>query len=265
MLVPARNPSLWTGPTGTNTYLLQGAVPTLVDAGAGEPAHLDDVAAALDGVQLAAVLLTHDHVDHAGGVPAIAARWPSARVVRFADVARAGAEPIPAGDTRLRPVHTPGHAPDHLCFFDENSGDMYCGDLVRTGGTVVIPASRGGHLRDYLASLIRVRTMAPRRLLPGHGEIIGDPASLIDRYLRHREERESQIVDALRAGFRTPEAIVSHVYGKLPPSIAEAAADSVLAHLIKLEEEQRVRRAAIPSGDPGGAPPASPPSAWHLE
>ena len=81
--LPACNPSSWTGPTGTNTYLLAGGVTTLIDAGVGHPDHLDAVAAALEGAPLSQVLITHGHSDHAGGIPALLARWPDLRVLRM--------------------------------------------------------------------------------------------------------------------------------------------------------------------------------------
>lgn len=242
ILIPAGNASLWTGPTGTNTYFLPGRVPALVDAGVGHAAHLDALAEQLGRAELAVVLITHGHPDHAGGIPAIARRWPSARVVRFADLAHAPGAPVPAGDGELVPIHTPGHAPDHLCFLDVEARQVFCGDLVRAGGTIVVPGSRGGHLRQYLDSLRRVRDLAPQRLLPGHGPVIADPSAAIDEYLRHREEREQQVIDALRAGAVTPEAIAERIYGQRPSAIAAAAADSVLAHLIKLEEDGGVAR-----------------------
>ena len=116
-----------------------------------------------------------------------------------------------------------------------------CGDLARLGGTVVIPASAGGSLTDYLASLRRIRALAPHRLLPGHGPPVAEPAVLIDEYLKHRADRERQIVAALRSGRRTLQEIVDEVYENLAEPLVRAARDSVHAHLIKLAAEGRAQ------------------------
>lgn len=236
ILIPAGNPSLWTGPTGTNTYLLPGRVPAIIDAGVGHAQHLGAVEAALEGRALDLVLLTHAHTDHASGVPALIERWPAA-VVRPSSSPFVDGESIAAGDSALTALFTPGHAPDHFCFVDEARRDVYCGDLLRAGGTVVIPESRGGDLRAYLDSLRRVREREPRRLLPGHGPVIEEPEVLIAAYLAHRAQREVQILEALRRGSSTPVDMVADVYGKLPSARLAAAADTVLAHLRKLEQD----------------------------
>jgi glyoxylase-like metal-dependent hydrolase (beta-lactamase superfamily II) len=202
VLIPAGNPSEWTGPTGNNTWLIPGREPALVDAGTGLDVHVEALARALDGAPLARVLITHWHPDHVSGLPALKDRWRDLVVVE------SPAGRVAAGDGHLEIVPTPGHAPDHLCFFDRESGDLYCGDLARSGGTIVIPASKGGNLRDYLASLRRVRDLAPRRLLPGHGPVIDSPSAIIDEYIAHREQREQQILKAILDGARTVPDIV---------------------------------------------------------
>ena len=241
ILIPAGNPSQWTGPTGNNTYLLPGRVPALVDAGVGNQEHLDSVAGALEGRPLALVLITHGHVDHVAGVPRIVERWPGVGVRGISEGAKlAPGERVEAGDTVLRVLPTPGHAPDHCCFFDEGSRDVFCGDLARAGGTVVIPATKGGDLAAYLDSLRAVRALNPARLLPGHGPIVDDPPTLIDSYLRHRAERDRQILEALRAGEQTAARIADAIYKGLPQQLQKAAVETVLAHLIKLQKEGRV-------------------------
>jgi glyoxylase-like metal-dependent hydrolase (beta-lactamase superfamily II) len=245
ILLPAHNASTWTGPTGNNTYLLPGRIPTLIDAGVGNAEHIDSVARELAGRPLALVLITHGHADHVNGIPAIVARWPGVRVRQFGT----GEQPIQdddvieAGDRVVKAIHTPGHAPDHLCIAD--GGDVFCADLIRSGGTIVIPASRGGDLTQYLASLQRVRHLRPTRLLPGHGPTIDDPAKAIDEYVRHRAKREAQIARLLAEGYDTPARIVSVLYelnGGLPPPLVQAAAESVLAHLVKLRVDGRARQ-----------------------
>lgn len=241
ILLPAGNPSPWTGPTGNNTFLLPGRIPTLIDAGVGKPEHLDAIAEALGGVPLALLLLTHGHSDHVKGVPAIVERWPDVRVRRFGegDAPLADNERVPAGDDVVTVLYTPGHAADHCCFQLDN--EIFCGDLMQAVGTVVVPGSRGGSLRDYLASLARVRALAPSRVLPAHGPMIDDPIALIDRYVRHRAQREEQLLAILRDGPATIDALVSRAYVHLNPDLRAAAQESVLAHLVKLRDDGKVR------------------------
>jgi glyoxylase-like metal-dependent hydrolase (beta-lactamase superfamily II) len=243
ILLPAGNASAWTGPTGNNTYLLPGRIPTLIDAGVGNPEHVEAIARELGGHSLALVLLTHGHVDHVSGVPALRARWPDVRIRQFGigDEPLTPDERIAAGDSALTVVYTPGHAPDHCCF--QEGDEIFCGDLARIGGTVVIPASKGGDLKQYLESLRRIRALAPRRLLPGHGPIVDDPSGLIDQYLEHRAARERQVIEAIQNGFVTTDRIVARIYEGLPAELLPAAVESVLAHLIKLEADGMVRRA----------------------
>lgn len=247
--IPGFNPGPMTG-AGNNTWLLPGRAPTLVDAATGEAAHLSALEEALGSDRLAQVLVTHAHQDHADGSEPLAARWPGAafRKMPWPERDRAHAvewtpiadgEVIPAGDGALRAIHTPGHAPDHLCFFDEAGGILFSADLVVPGTTVVIPASHGGSLSQYLASLRRVQALAPARMLPAHGGPIDDPQAILREYIEHRRRREEQIVAALRAGVGRPEDIVDRLYDGLAPALRGMARESVVAHLIKLAEEGR--------------------------
>ena len=55
---------------------------------------------------------------------------------------------IRAGDAEFTVIHTPGHAEDHVCFWEAQTGWLFAGDMVVAGTTVMIPAGRGGNLRD---------------------------------------------------------------------------------------------------------------------
>mgnify|MGYP001163880821 CR=1 FL=1 len=250
--IPAFNPGPFTG-KGNNTYLVAGTVPTLIDAGVGHQRHLAALADALrrQGKSLSRVLVTHGHHDHAAGVEAIAEIWPRAEFLKmpwpgvddkFAVkwLTLSDGDVVQAGDFKFRVVHSPGHAPDHICFLHEASRIMLCGDLVIKGGAVMIPVSNGGSLRNYLASLHHVADMSPSQLLPGHGPIIDDPPRVLREYLDHRRQREDQIVKALKEGRCTTEAIANRVYETLERDLRRAAEDTVLAHLIKLREEKRI-------------------------
>ena len=237
-----------TGP-GNWTYFLPGRHPVLIDAGTGLSQHLQAIADARpDGP--GHVVVTHAHVDHASGASAIAERWPAAVFSKYPWPGRDDRYPAPwrpladgdivaAGDDELQVVYTPGHAPDHVALWHAGSRTLFTGDLVSTGTTVVILASHGGSLSQYLASLRRILSMAPARLLPAHGPAIEAPEEIINRYLAHRSMREEQVVTALGDGLDSVNAIVERIYVNLSEPLVPMARESVLAHLEKLEDEGR--------------------------
>jgi glyoxylase-like metal-dependent hydrolase (beta-lactamase superfamily II) len=253
LIVPlhAGNPSFMTG-AGNWTYLLTGRHPVLIDAGTGEASHLAAIhAARADGP--GHVIVTHAHGDHISGARGIHERWPSATFAKFPwpdrdsryDVpwsALADGDTIPAGDDELQVIHTPGHAPDHIALWQASTRTLFAGDLIVQGTTVVIPASAGGSLSAYLQSLARVLSLAPARVLPAHGPPIDDPEKVIRQYIAHREERDQQVRAAVSSGMRRVDQIVEHIYVRLPQALVPMACESVLAHLLKLEDEGAVRR-----------------------
>lgn len=238
--------------SGNTTYLLAaGGEAVLIDAGVGERRHLTDLADALaeTGSRLARVAVTHGHRDHAGGAAAIAAAHPSAQIlkypwpgeddrydVRWSSIDEGDEIPFDPDD-RLVTLRTPGHSPDHVAFWHESTGAIFTGDLVVAGGSVMIHATRGGSLAAYLASLERLLVLAPRVLYPAHGPRIDDPAAVLTAYIAHRRMRERQVIEALRRGPLTVEAIADSIYDGLTPALLPAARENVRAHLEKLRAE----------------------------
>ena len=242
ILVPASNPGTLTG-SGNNTYLFDGTEPTLIDAGIGHLEHIEAIASHLDGRPLARVLVTHGHPDHASGLPALRARWPGLEAHKFLlpgdrdwhplnDSAR-----VRAGDVWLTVVHTPGHAADHVCFWQPDARSLYCGDMMTATTTILVPpASRGGSLRAYLDSLRRKAALNPETLWPGHGPVITNPIERIHEYLAHREMRERQVIACLDEGVTDLDGIVARVYAETPRELWPAARLTVEALLEKLNE-----------------------------
>jgi glyoxylase-like metal-dependent hydrolase (beta-lactamase superfamily II) len=246
--------------SGNWTWLIPGRVPTLIDAGVGERKHLDELDEALGGAALAQVIVTHAHSDHAAGVIAIADRMPSVRFLKrpWPDRDRrwpVGWQPlsdgdtVDAGDTSLTVVHTPGHAPDHVCAWHAGTRSLFGGDLAIEGTTVWIPGSFDGDVAEYIRSLERVIALNPVRMMPGHGPVIRDPVALLRDYIEHRRARERQVIDALRQGDETAATIVARVYPELDKGLVPRAEETVIAHLMKLERDGLARRTG---------------NAWHI-
>jgi glyoxylase-like metal-dependent hydrolase (beta-lactamase superfamily II) len=255
-----------TGP-GTNTYLLGTQDVALIDPGPDDEAHLD-VLRKEAGDRIRWILVTHTHVDHSP-LAAKLKEQTGAEVIAFgpAPVLKAGethsldahdlafapdrrlldGESLDTGELRVDAVYTPGHASNHLCFALAGTALLFTGDHVMSGSTVVI-APPDGDMSDYLESLEKVRRMSPRRIAPGHGDMIEDAGAVLDQYLRHRLEREAQVLAALadRAASNTGSGasvgdLVERIYVDVPAVLHPVARYSVWAHLRKLLSEGRAR------------------------
>jgi glyoxylase-like metal-dependent hydrolase (beta-lactamase superfamily II) len=240
--VLAPNPGVMTGP-GTNTYLVGIDEVAVIDPAIEDAAHLEAIVGC-GGDRIRWIFCTHTHPDHSPGTAALKERT-GAEVLAFesrdgleVDTSIVDGFQIEATEFRLKTVHTPGHASNHLCYLLEEERLLFSGDHIMQGSTVVI-APPDGDMTAYLDSLARVRALRLRCIAPGHGHLIDDPNAVIDDYISHRLEREQQIVDALGAGDRTTAAIVARLYRGLVDELVPRAQQSVHAHLRKLAAEGR--------------------------
>ena len=250
--VVAPNPSPMTL-DGTNSYVIFGDGEALaIDPGPSDAGHVETLVAtaAKRACRIAAIAVTHGHLDHYPAAALLAERTgapvyahPAARFARDR-IARDG-ETVSVRGASLLAYETPGHAPDHLAFWFAAEAALFTGDVVLGRGTAVI-APPEGDMRAYRATLRRLRDEFPsaRTLYGGHGEPVPDPRVKIDAYIAHREARERQILDALVPGERTIDELTADIYRDVDPQLHSAAAAQILAHLLALERDGRVRKSS---------------------
>ncbi len=256
--VVANNPGLMTGP-GTNTYLVGIDEVAVIDPGPDTPEHVDAIIGAAMRERVRWVLLTHTHPDHWPAAEKLARRtgaqvgafptFPKADEVTLrVDVALRDGAILDGTEFRLEVLHTPGHAPNHLCFWLDEERVLFTGDHVLNGTTTVVNPQRGGDMIEYLASLDRMRKLKRvARICPGHGDVIDDPVAVLDEYVAHRKMRERQILKLLRSGPITINRIVTTLYTDIPEGLVEMARRQVHAHLLKLRTEGKVRGSGLRS------------------
>jgi len=247
----APNPGVFTL-EGTNTWVVGASPSVVIDPGPADAEHLDDVLREAGGAgSVGAVVVTHDHEDHAEGALAFA---DAARATLFG-VRAAGADPlhdrqrfaIGAGGASgpvdagavLIAVATPGHSADHVVFHEPDARALFTGDAVLGRGTSFIDPP-DGDLVHYLRSLERMAELAPRTIYPGHGPVVLDAAAKLQEYVEHRAERERQILEELTGGALSIADLVARIYAEHPVEVRPLAARSVTAHLRKLDAEGRV-------------------------
>ena len=268
----ARNPGPLTF-KGTNTYLVGRSQIAVIDPGPDDLVHRSTIIAAAGKAPITHIFLTHTHRDHCDGIPALKAetgamtcgfagederRAAAIRHVEARPFLQAEFEPdiqltdgqsLSGPDWSLKAIHTPGHAPDHLCFDLAGARTLFSGDHVMGWNTTVV-APPEGRMSDYIASLERLLAYGERHhaiYLSGHGETLHQPHRQVRAYLLHRRMREAAILDCVKEGLDTVAAITDRVYRGIAPAILSAARLSVLAHLEHLLERGLVSCDGAPS------------------
>jgi len=251
--ITAPNPGMMTGP-GTNSYIIGDASRgdlAMVDPGPDMPEHVERLVKAV-GSRLRWIVVTHTHVDHAPAARLVAAAT-GAITHGFGKVPDDGRQDtlfkpdralvhddvVDCGAFKLRAIHTPGHASNHLCYLLEGERWLFTGDHVMQGSTVVI-SPPDGDMYEYFASLNKLSGYDISAFAPGHGHVIPKPREEVSKIIAHRLKREQLVVDALtQHANATLDELVPVVYSDVSPKLHVPARRSLHAHLLKLARDGR--------------------------
>ncbi len=247
---------------GTGVYIVGNGDVAVIDPGPDMSGHVEALKRALDGEHLTHILITHTHADHSPAARPLK-EWSGAKTYAFgphgAGRDESGVKMEEGGDRAFAPdirvkdgdviggngftfeaVFTPGHTSNHMCFGLREEKALFTGDHVMGWSTTVV-APPDGDMAAYMASLRKLLSRDDRILYPTHGAPVTDPKPFVAAYIEHRLEREAQILAAIGEGLSTIPEMVARIYADVDKRLHPAAARSVLAHLIQLEREGRVK------------------------
>ena len=247
----ANNPGLMTL-QGTNQYVVGKESGLVIDVALSDNTNMDGIieqAEAMGIKKIEKILLTHIHSDHCGGALALRKRCGAKLGIHRSRKGYLGGEDfqyddndvISFGGGELRVLHTPGHESGHCCFYENDDKVLFSGDNILGFGTAVIHPP-DGNMSDYMKTLERLLGFEMTLILPGHGPLVGKPEAKVREYIKHRVEREQQVLTALRNGRNTIGDITEAIYVDVSAALKRVAEFSVQAHLEKLEREGRVKR-----------------------
>jgi glyoxylase-like metal-dependent hydrolase (beta-lactamase superfamily II) len=232
----------------------------LVDVGpAGSAGHLIASLEALGMNRVDYILLTHIHIDHAGGLSRVLSQYPMANVIChekaiplltdpsklwtgsltvLGDTARMYGEPKPVAKERLIPhtrcnlpglgvIDTPGHAAHHLSFTWEDRlfvGEAGGNFMALDGGTYLRPATPPRFFMEaFLSSLEKLLALENRTLCYGHFGEAENSRNMLQRFRRQLLRWKDIILAELRKGEKDLVSRCMAVLLKKDPELARFA------------------------------------------
>jgi glyoxylase-like metal-dependent hydrolase (beta-lactamase superfamily II) len=157
------------------------------------------------------MLASDESLRKRGGLPSDFAAAQGNRMAAPDDFAEFNPEPdryLVDGERPLGPgsslisVHTPGHTPGHVCFFDGDQNVLLTGDHILPRITPNIshePGQTGDILGDYITSLRRMLSIPAAEVLPAHEYRFIGLTARIHGLLAHHAERLREVMTALKA------------------------------------------------------------------
>jgi glyoxylase-like metal-dependent hydrolase (beta-lactamase superfamily II) len=248
--MPPFGPPAW---EVSNVYFVGNGELFMIDAGYATPESINSILGAwreLGAPSIKAILITHAHLDHAGGLVALeretkAPVWahkveadffgemfPQERIERTLE----DGDKIEVDGIKLKALHFPGHTSGHMGFLDESTGSLFTGDMVLGSGYAVIVPPRGDMV-EYMTSLRKAAQLPLKKILPGHGRTVENPKEKIEEYITHRILREIQILRHLENGPKAIPEMAEDIYFDMHPVLRYAGRMQALAHLVKMEAE----------------------------
>ena len=188
----------------SNVYLIIDDNIALIDAGTGfETPFLIEKLRENGMKKIDYIILTHEHFDHCGGVPAIK-KFMGGKIamhVDGADVLEKGlniyasffnaiqrkanvdlklvdGDEIKIGKTNLKIIHTPGHSPGSICIYEPESKVLFSGDTIFANGGIGRTDFYNGNHKDLINSIKKLAQVKINAIYPGHGNCITKNAEM---------------------------------------------------------------------------------------
>lgn len=240
----------------TNSFIIgdDNEIKYLIDPSPIDEAELEKFIRSISKIGFDRIFITHHHPDHYEFSRDIAKRFNVPMEMSQFTYTIIGAEYFrdievtlrKEGDVltkslgqNVRVYEVPGHDEGQLALAPDNMSWFLVGDLIQTIGTVVIGGPEGD-MQKYFHSLQRVIDLNPLNIIPSHGIIIGGTNKLVET-LKHRQEREDQIIELMNMG-RNLKEILDVIYVGLKPELLPYALKTIEAHITKIHNEGKVAR-----------------------